>query len=863
MPNLNPIITDQIDIDGNTFTLGATLPGTPSVGQITTNVTGLNPGISYYFAVVALNDISGYSGWAGPIVVYIQPEIRTAINAYSWNWPHGPLFYNPPGFNRDVNAPVTQYSNSSNNLFYLSNRTDLITVWGRSNMNSLNSNVSKFTGITPPFEGANVTAVNIKASGYYDIKQTVYDLIPGTTYTYSFYHNVDGMTGMLYRINTAPGLTALIRQIEPVDQGNFALDEWSLGGTNIRLLTYPTGGTGWKRFVSQFVTDLGQTYASFTIFASNVSNVGTAYIAAPQLSLGTAASDFVSTNVIANWEGICGDDDKWLAFGNSYGLTYIAPTINPVAELQVSTTSSNSQLIYFQGYAQNTSISRTAKLLKSLPENKRALLPTYLFSDDLWYYYNDSLDFASGNCFNFPVNLYDTIFSDQKYPTIWPVEGISYTKELWDPILSTLSATGATVDYLISNAEVYGLYGSFNWTTPGLTTAMSASSKYKESYLGLTAWETWLTSMGATISNIMNGTQDIYAGWSSGNFDYIVWDGINRAHELRAMDAVFTGVTLVYPNITLADYEWSLITDGSPIDAPPDLNGNPSYWQYHFGNAAAPQLYGWMGQIINNMGICGSNPTYLYFAPNSSGGVGPPNFGLAPGDTRPQKNAWTSFVMSLQTVRSSKRARPNLPITPWIASVKFKGQSQVYPGNTAERPQIGFADMNLGYNPQQGVTLTVAGGNSAYYYEMVRHVMLSGTKGLLYWNSSSFEDARIATGDNATNEYTLKFANGQGATGFIDDMQKLNDCVGDVNNKIGGFTLTTADASRISWLAPYVASGAPGPNGVTWWWRITTNPGNTTFVNGQTLSVANNNIVGTWVSTTGPTLAGVLITTSF
>lgn len=849
MPNLTPITSDQIDISGNTFTLGATLPGIPTMGSVITNVSGLNPGISYYFSVVAFSDISGYSGWAGPIVVYIKPEVRTAINAYSWTWPHTPLFYNTGG--RDVNAPITQYSNSSNNLFYLSNRTDLITVWGRTNMNSSNSSVNKFTGITPPFDGANVTSVYISVTGnYYDIQQTVYDLIPGTTYTYSFYHNIDGMTGMLYRINTAPGLTALIKQIEPVAQANFNLDEWYSNGTNIRYLTYPTG-TGWKRFVAQFVTDSGQTYASFTTFASNVNNVGTAYIAAPQLSLGTAASEFVSTIVIANWEGICGDDDKWLSFGNSYGLTYIAPTINPVAELQVSTTPSNSQLLYFQGYAQNTSIARTAKLLKALPENKRALLPTYLFADDLWYYYNDSLDFASGNCFNFPVNLYDTVFSDQKYPTIWPVEGISYTRELWNPILSTLSATGATLDYIISNAEVYGLYGSFNWTTPGLTTAMSASNKYKESYLGLTAWETWLTSMGATISNVMNGNQDIYAGWSSGKLDYIVWDGINRAHELRAMDAVFAGVTLVYPNITLADYEWSMITDGGPIDAPPDLNGHPAYWQYNFGNAAAPQLYGWMGGIVTVMGICGSNPSYLYFAPNVGG------FNLALGDTRPQKNAWTSFVMGLQTVRSSKRARPNLPITPWIASVKFKGQDIAYPGNTAERPHIGFADMNLGYNPQQGITLTVAGGNSAYYYEMIRHTMLTGSKGLLYWNNESFNDLRI--GSTSSSEYLLKFANNQGATGFIDDMQKLNDCVADVNNKIGGFTLTTADASRISWLAPYVASGAPGPNGITWWWRITTNPGNTTFVNGQTLSVFNNNIVGTWVFTSGPTLAGVNI----
>ena len=863
MPTLNPNPSDQINISGNTFTLGATLPGTPTMGNVISNITGLNPGISYYFSVVAFSDISGYSGWAGPIVVYILPEIRPAINAFAWSWPHTPLFINVAGVDRDVNSPVTQYSNTGGNLFYISNRTDISPVWKRGNMNSTNSAVNKFTGITPPFEGANVTAVHIKQTGYYNLYQTIYNLTPGVTYTYSFYHYIEGVTGLAFRIDHAAGLTTPIRQIEPIDQGNFALDE-SYSTSGLRNLTYPTG-TGWRRFVAQFVTNPGQTYGNFSIFGRNYNvagDLGTGYIASPQLSIGSSATTFIPTTVIANWEGLCGDDDKWLAFGNSYGLTYIAPTINPVNELSVVASTTNNYLIYAPEFYKSNSINRTVKLLKALPENKRALLPGYFFQDDIWYYYNDSLQFASGNTYTFFVDFYDQIITDQRYPAIWSFDGVSYAKQIWDPILSVLSGTGATVDYLISNAEMYGNYGSFNWTTPGLTTAMisgSKSSLYFDSYRGLTSWDLWMSSMGATINNVMNGNQDIYAGWSSGKLDYAVWDGINRAHELAAMDAIFAGITSIYPNITLSEYEWSMVSEGAPLDAPPDINGHPAYWQYYFGNAAAPQLYGWMGGIVTGMGICGSNPSYLYFAPSSSGSPGSPDFGLAAGDTRPQKNAWTSFVMSLQTVRSSKRARPNLPITPWIASVKFKGQNQAYPGNTAERPQVGFADMNMGYNPQHGITLTVAGGNSAYYYEMIKHTMLTGVKGLLYWNTESFNDVRVSTSPAYSSDYLLKFANGQGATGFIDDMQKLNDCISDVNNRIGGFTLTTADASRISWLAPYVASGAPGPNGITWWWRITTNPGNTIFVNGQTLSVSNNNIVGTWVATSGPTLASVNI----
>jgi hypothetical protein len=118
--------------------------------------------------------------------------------------------------------------------------------------------------------------------------------------------------------------------------------------------------------------------------------------------------------------------------------------------------------------------------------------------------------------------------------------------------------------------------------------------------------------------------------------------------------------------------------------------------------------------------------------------------------------------------------------------------------------------MNVGYNPQQGLTLNIAGGNSAYYYEMIRHAALSGVKGFLYWNTYSFVDYRIDSNINSSPISSLvKFANNQGGTYFIEDMQNLNYVLNDVNDKLEGFTLTTADASRISWLAPYVASGAP------------------------------------------------------
>jgi hypothetical protein len=863
MPNLNPILSDQIDIDGNTFTLGATLPGTITTGEVITNITGINPGISYYFSVIAFNDLSGYSGWAGPIVVYIQPELRSSINIVPFAFPYNPIFSvfseAEYGFTADTTIPKQIISTDAVNLFPLSNKLTR-PIWNFQSGSAFPPFNNQSVELAPPDEEISVSSLvipNSPGGNLITISRKIDNLQPGTTYTYSFYHNISGHTFeyLLFRIGHAPGLTTYIRQIEPVDQGNFALNE-SYSETSIRYATYPTGTSGWQRFAAQFVTNPGQTWGIFSAFAVVAVEItgGTAYFGGPQLEVGSIATKFKSTKFIANWEGLCADDSKLLSFGDSYGLTYMVPSMRPTADMQ---SFEGNQLGFAEGIAQNTEIARIANLLKQLPPGKRAILPVYFYTSGLFFNYADVLNLDSGITYTYNINYYDTIETSTLFPGIWPNAGVSYAKALWNSILDVFSATGATFDYLVNNAEMFGGYDSFATFPDGLTATIVTDPRYYQSYKGLTSWYDWMASEGATIANVTRDSGNIYAG-----YDYVVWNGIYRAHELRALNDVYEQTLIKYPNATLSEYEWSYITDGGPIDGPPDTNGHPQYWKYNFGNAAAPQLYGILGGIAGGLwGICGSNPSYIYFAPEPStpGGLpGSPQWRLVEGDTRPPRNAWTSFAMGLQMVRSSKRATPNLPITPWIGNVKWSSNNY---GTTAERPNIGFSDTVVGYNPHDGVTFTVAGGNSAYYYEMVRHLMLTGTKTLLYFNAFSFTDRSVVPDGNST-KYLLKFYNNQGATGFIKEMQLLDDTVGEVHEKTGGFTLTTADVSRISWLAPYVASGAPGPNGITWWWRITTNPGNTTFVNGQTLSVANNNIVGTWVSTTGPTLAGISITSS-
>jgi hypothetical protein len=181
----------------------------------------------------------------------------------------------------------------------------------------------------------------------------------------------------------------------------------------------------------------------------------------------------------------------------------------------------------------------------------------------------------------------------------------------------------------------------------------------------------------------------------------------------------------------------------------------------------------------------------------------------------------------------------------------------------------GFADVKIGYNPKLALYLTDRAGNSAYFYEMIRHCCLLGTKAFGWFNAFSFIDNSYPgainigfAGQDALGAAKQNLTLTNGFTGFLDEYKLLNETLHDVHQKIGGFTLTTAGATdKWNWSLPYFASAAPDTRGQTWWWRITAQNGYTLYVNGMTLPDANGS-VGMWFGTTGPTLAGVSITST-
>lgn len=334
--------------------------------------------------------------------------------------------------------------------------------------------------------------------------------------------------------------------------------------------------------------------------------------------------------------------------------------------------------------------------------------------------------------------------------------------------------------------------------------------------------------------NIYNVTFDLLTGTTTQAFVSTLGCGYTspfRSHGIQHSGNSWYRCWISDAGITYWNNYYVLNTVSSSNSPTPSAANGPSYT----GNGISG-FYAWGAQFET-----GTTPSELERKLPSFTRIGDLN------------QAWASFIWCMQYVRSHRNTTPTVPFIPWIANVSWAGQewgAVDANGNVVgTRPEVGFADVTLGYNPRQGHTYTYSAGNSAYWYEMVRHTMLHGTKAISQWGGFLYTDDRYPT-------YRNYLQNGNCAWYY--EIKELNDTVKEVNNIIGGYTLTTADTSRPSWTGKYLASGSPGPKGTTWWWRVTVNPQNKIVVNGTTLDGASGPY-GTWVSTTGPTLAHVPI----
>ena len=181
-------------------------------------------------------------------------------------------------------------------------------------------------------------------------------------------------------------------------------------------------------------------------------------------------------------------------------------------------------------------------------------------------------------------------------------------------------------------------------------------------------------------------------------------------------------------------------------------------------------------------------------------------------------------------------------------------------------PASGFGNLPVGYNARHAIYITERAGHSGYWYDYVRHLALLGTKYFGYFNPPQFVNysypGTLSTWINNYNRSNNGYfaVTPAGWTGYLSEQREFEECLRDINQRLGGFTLTTAESEPYDWTSTFYRSGAPALNGNTWWWRVTVKPGYTMICNGITLSSANGFPVGTWVSTTGPTFAGIGMT---
>ncbi len=449
--------------------------------------------------------------------------------------------------------------------------------------------------------------------------------------------------------------------------------------------------------------------------------------------------------------------------------------------------------------------------LKALPAGKRAIQP-YSFAYTYWNFNSEGLSGSSASSTMFNNDGTSGVCSGI-YANLWATNGLSLGRAAWQTIVQEIGNTGASIDWLFADVEAgYELFSPFTVRgITGLTGAFFRNSNYTQSWYGVTSLSAQMAAEGACIGNISLSP--------AVSTDYVIWSKSVNTFTTALLNKVLWEPTIEnFPNVQGSNY--AAYNSGSSFDSPRDLNGHSDYNVAIFGSACAPVLYGVIGQLATAWSINPSDPTRILFGATSNA------------QYMISRSPWNSFLLDVQNIRSIKRNSPNTPITPWIASVKYAG---VYQAGVSEAgaPPVGYADVTAGYNSDIGYTFGSA-GNSAYYYEMIRHTSLYGTKAFGYWNYSSLN------------------------IGLTAHISLLNSTFNEVNTNLGGYTTQTADSTALSWLSQYVASGAPKPDG-SYLWRVTVKPGLTLLANGITLS-SSSGTVGTWITTDGPSLSGVGLT---
>jgi hypothetical protein len=800
------------------------------------------------------------------------PE-RVALTAVAWRWPYlwissGDNWTNSGNstnkFAYSENFAVSTVGNSTNN-------TNTSPCWQLNSGSAIRITeltTIPGTGVTGPTNapfGSTFAAIHMTGpADYYNLSQTQFNLDPGQTYTFSFYQNVvHGATNNGWAISDRSG----------VNQPSFPT---FVNLTNVSVSDVAVGNrdaNGWVRIVKSFNTSRPPANPNvvgifFNLVGRNIDAADIAaggrtyYIWGAQLEKGSTATTYQRTYGFVDsrggsWgstsgAGNCyyrydGSVSSVLSYASTKGLTYVKP---------MTVFSAYSTENMQAGWTLTQPYQFAYQMLLGASAEDRAIQPFFLNGGDGLEFKNDGVTASLTTAYGIFDNPTTTPYLANKlssntayYPSPWVTNGIEADKQVVNQFISALQSNGITqLGSILMDMETRPIY-SFTLNTTGYTPAITAlvnDPRYYQSWKGLEPFSTVMNTYGVTISSstVFNNTS---FGASTAGLPYIIWNNVMTTHKVKYLqESTVEPFLSAYPNALIGNYN-NFEVDGGPTQAPSDYNGHPLWYTAKAGNFHSPYLYGELGQLAQSSFVSPTDPTSTQIGSTTGSGITLP------------KNGFIGLIQSIQQVRAIRRKDPNGIIIPWVANFSYAGEPGIeYYGATGNGPggNLGplppfnvWANQPAGFNPQFGVTFG-SPGDSLYWSENIRHIALNGVSKLLYFNAYEFYD--LSKNASSYNSYMA-----QGLTTYDADFAIFNNLLGEINTNVGGFNIQTADSSRISWLSNYLASGAPGITGYVW--RVTVKPGMTLLANGITLS-KNIGVVGTWIQTPGPSLAGIGLT---
>lgn len=441
----------------------------------------------------------------------------------------------------------------------------------------------------------------------------------------------------------------------------------------------------------------------------------------------------------------------------------------------------------FAPYTSNQGRLRAIKdRLLALPKGRRSLNPRRYDQGNM---YDSSYRAGATYWDNFSNGVTGNIFANSIGATL---------ANDFKLILQSLKNLGGDVDYITFDLEEVGpkaqySAGAADALFDARVNAIVADPNYNQPYFtGQTFSQILSEFAGFTLNHILDGVFHPQL-----NPSYIYWDrAITSNFAAWTNEFLAKPAQLIFPEVNVANYG-GYLSGATNDNFFYDLNLHPARFKSLVGNAQAPELYGGIGATLV-YGVLLSDPTKIFRTnvPGFTTDGGFPN------------TAWNNFLVIIHNARSIKREAPNIPLRPWIASINFKDTNIATPPWTDN-------DVNRGL-----------------YYEMIRHLCLTGTEMFNYWNPNDWTDS---LNPNSSPNW------------FTTNLTRLNNTIKDVNERLIGWRNTALNTQRFSFYTDYVISGAPINNN-SYLWRLTAKPGITLFDESENIVVMDSD-GGAWLTT--------------